>query len=535
MASRCSNNTLWLAVPPVPSTNRASSSELILPTSKKVRQAMAAKKITETTAKNDTETPLDLFSFMETASPKILPPEPPPSVPIPTDEPDLKVYTVGELSKLVKQQLERGFNYIQVKGEVSGLKRYPSGHLFFNLKDEQTLINAVCFADYAGNLTTEFHDGEEIVATGRLSANTTRSNYQLLVETVRYAGIGAILHRLELLKQQLSKEGLFDPAHKLSLPAMPQCIGIITSDKGAVIQDMSNRLRERFPLQVWLYPVTVQGKDSARQVMEGVRFFQTFIPRVQLIIIARGGGSLEDLLPFSDEQLLRQVYTSRIPIVSAIGHETDYPLLDLVADLRAPTPTAAIELITPLRQDLHTKLQQVMEHMLQLLRKRFVNVRQRCQWQNKLLYNHYERLSRRISNLCNLILVGKKRVWQTLSDSQLKLQQQIHMLTKICGQHWQHRQEQLLYYRTASQKFLQQHWQNTQQHWLMLTKLLQQNNHALIMRKGYSIVYDAKQCIISSPQNLQANSTINVHFRQYNIQAVVQAVTPLLDGIDNQN
>jgi exodeoxyribonuclease VII large subunit len=265
-------------------------------------------------------------------------------------------YTVSELTAVLRRKVEDAFASIRVRGEVSQCKLHASGHLYLRLKDEHAVIEAVCWRTASKRLSIRPQDGMEVICTGRLTTYSARSQYQLVIETVVLAGQGAILKLLEERKLRLAEEGLFNPERKRKLPFLPEVIGIITSPTGAVIQDILHRLTNRFPRRVLLWPVSVQGAIAAEQIACAIFGFNSLpsndIPRPDLLIVARGGGSLEDLMPFNEEIVVRAAAASVIPLISAVGHETDTTLIDHVADLRAPTPTAAAELAVPVRASL---------------------------------------------------------------------------------------------------------------------------------------------------------------------------------------
>ena len=264
--------------------------------------------------------------------------------------------SVSELSRAIKTSLEQQFGRVQVRGEINSLARPNSGHIYFSLVDpmDNTRIQAACWRGSASKLAMQPEDGQEVIVTARLTAYGARSQYQLIVENIALAGVGALLKMLEERRQKLAKEGLFEAARKRPLPKLPRSIGVITSEKGAVWRDILHRIEDRFPLPVLLCPVRVQGNTAAAEIITALAAMNALPAerRPDVLIVARGGGSMEDLLPFHDEALIRAVAASRIPVVSAIGHETDTTLIDYVADMRAPTPTAAAELIVPVRREL---------------------------------------------------------------------------------------------------------------------------------------------------------------------------------------
>jgi len=273
------------------------------------------------------------------------------------------VFSVSELSGALKRTVEDAFSFVRVRGEISGFKRAASGHLYLALKDENAVMDAICWKGVAAKLDLRPQDGMEVVCKGRLTTYPGRSKYQMVIESMELAGEGALLKLLEDLKRKLAGEGLFDQDRKKPIPFLPQTIGIVTSPTGAVIRDIMHRLNDRFPRHVLLWPCLVQGKGAAEQVANAIKGFNKFdgsdgIARPDLLIVARGGGSLEDLWSFNEEVVVRAAAESDIPLISAVGHETDTTLIDYASDRRAPTPTAAAEMAVPVRREL---LAQVMD------------------------------------------------------------------------------------------------------------------------------------------------------------------------------
>jgi exodeoxyribonuclease VII large subunit len=266
-------------------------------------------------------------------------------------------FTVSELSGAVKRVIEGEFGMVRVRGEIGRVSRPASGHLYFDLKDERAVLAAICWKGQAGRLEVRPEEGLEVVATGRLTTFPGQSRYQMIVEHIRPAGVGALMAMLDKRKRALEAEGLFAPERKAPIPYLPEVIGVVTSPSGAVIRDILHRLRDRFPRRVLIWPVAVQGTACAPEVAAAIRGFNALapggpIPRPDLLIVARGGGSLEDLWGFNEEIVVRAAAESRIPLISAVGHETDTTLIDFAADRRAPTPTAAAEMAVPVRMDL---------------------------------------------------------------------------------------------------------------------------------------------------------------------------------------
>jgi len=297
-------------------------------------------------------------------------------------------FSVTEISNLTKNVLEENFNLIKVRGEISSLKNFK-GHLYFSIKDDSNVLNAVCWASKVPFLQVKPDDGLEIVAEGKIStySKSSISTYQLQINQIEIKGEGALLKLFEQRKKKLEKEGIFDQKYKKKIPFLPETIGVITSPSGAVIMDIIDRVQARFPTGIKLYPVSVQGMHASKEIIEGLNFFKK--KPVDVIIIARGGGGVEDFIPFNDEELVRNVFDFEIPVISAVGHETDFTLLDFVADLRAATPTAAAELVVPEIKNLNEKsnnltkrLKQNIIYFLKDTYKNFVNINSLFQFNN---------------------------------------------------------------------------------------------------------------------------------------------------------
>jgi exodeoxyribonuclease VII large subunit len=266
-------------------------------------------------------------------------------------------YSVTELSGAIKRVIEGEFGHVRIRGEVGRVSLPRSGHIYLDLKDDKSVISGIIWKGVAARLETQPEEGMEVVATGRITTFGGQSKYQIVIEDIKPAGVGALMAMLEKRKTALAAEGLFDPARKRALPYLPDVIGVITSPSGAVIRDILHRLRDRFPRKVLIWPVAVQGAKCAPEVVRAIQGFNALapggaLPRPDLLIVARGGGSIEDLWGFNEEAVARAVAASDIPLISAVGHETDTTLIDFVADKRAPTPTAAAELAVPVRLEL---------------------------------------------------------------------------------------------------------------------------------------------------------------------------------------
>jgi exodeoxyribonuclease VII large subunit len=270
-------------------------------------------------------------------------------------------YTVSELSGAVKRTIEGTFDHVRVRGEIGRVSRPRSGHLYLDLKDDRACLSGVVWRTQAQRLATPPEEGMEVIATGRLTTFPGQSKYQIVIETLEPAGVGALMAMLERRRQALAAEGLFAAERKRALPFLPGVVGVVTSPSGAVIRDILHRLRDRFPRRVLVWPVAVQGAACAPEVARAIAGFSRLapggaVPRPDVLIVARGGGSVEDLWGFNDEEVVRAAAACTIPLISAVGHETDTTLIDLAADRRAPTPTAAAEMAVPVRRELATRL-----------------------------------------------------------------------------------------------------------------------------------------------------------------------------------
>ncbi len=335
-------------------------------------------------------------------------------------------FTVSEISFAVKHTLENTFARVRVRGEIFGCKRADSGHYYLSLKDENANLAAVCWKGVAAGLVSRPEDGLEVVATGRITAFAGKSSYQLVIERMEAAGAGALLKLLEERKQKFAAEGLFDPAHKKQIPFLPRIIGVVTSPSGAVIRDIIHRVSDRFPSRLIVWPTLVQGEGAAVQIAAAVEGFNRLpadgaVPRPDVLIVARGGGSLEDLWCFNEEIVIRAVYNSEIPVISAVGHETDTMLIDYVSDLRAPTPTGAAEFAVPVKSELETRLL--------TLQSRLLNAGTRYLQERRSLLDG---LKRGIPNLT-----------QILADNIQKLDDRSERLRLAFGNYLQNRQNQL--------------------------------------------------------------------------------------------
>lgn len=295
--------------------------------------------------------------------------------PEPFVKPDM-IFSVTDASALLKNVVETAFPVIKIRGELSQITRATSGHMYMTIKDSGAAMSVIIWRGTPVNFALS--DGLEVIITGKLTTYPARSNYQIVANSIEMAGVGAILKMLEERKQKLAAEGLFDASRKKPLPKLPTTIGVVTSPTGAAFQDIQNRLRERFPVHVILYPATVQGATAAAEVAAGVAYFNR-AKNVDVIIVARGGGALEDLLPFSEEIVVRAVANSQIPVITGVGHEPDWTLVDFAADFRAPTPTGAAEAVVPTKISLVQDLENLGHRLSVGFATKFINLKQKIE------------------------------------------------------------------------------------------------------------------------------------------------------------
>ncbi|MBR2012248.1 MAG: exodeoxyribonuclease VII large subunit [Alphaproteobacteria bacterium] len=327
--------------------------------------------------------------------------------PEPFVKPD-NVFSVTDAANLLKGVVETAFPRIKIRGELSQITRASSGHMYMTIKDAGAAISAIIWRGTPLNIKLE--EGIEVIVTGRFTTYPARSNYQIIISEIEMAGVGAILKMLEERKQKLAAEGLFDQSRKKPLPHLPTRIGVVTSPTGAAFQDIQNRLRERFPVQVLLYPATVQGTTAAAEVAAGIEYFNT-ANNVDVIIVARGGGALEDLLPFSEEVVVRAAAASHIPLISGVGHEPDWMLIDFAADVRAPTPTGAAEMVVPTKISLFQELDNMWARLSGTFTTRLINAKSRIdaisiKSPKQLLMEHMQRMDD-LGRTMNILISNK--------------------------------------------------------------------------------------------------------------------------------
>jgi len=424
--------------------------------------------------------------------------------------------SVGDLANSLKRTLEETYGRIRVRGELTGLKLAASGHLYGDIKDVDANINIICWRGVMSKLSVRPEDGMDVIVTGRVSSYPKSSRYQIIIESMELAGEGALLKMLEERKKKLAAEGLFDPNRKKELPFLPKIIGVVTSPTGAVIQDILHRLRDRCPAHVLVWPVSVQGKGADGQIAAAIDGFNQGhpnMPKPDLLIVARGGGSLEDLMAFNEENVVRAISNSSIPVISAVGHETDTSLSDYAADLRAPTPTGAAELAVPVRLNLLAQVQDDYE--------RLINAATRLKQHKQgaletasaklgkpahLLENKMQALDHLGDKLNNSLRSGLQvksthlmkqsarfpKPASLVNEKQQALSFVIRRLEPLAGQHVQRNQDKL---NSAAR---------------MLSSLSYEN----VLKRGYALVYDSNGQIVRKSADLSDEKAITLEFAE---------------------
>lgn len=422
--------------------------------------------------------------------------------------------SVSDLALSLKRTLEENFGHIRVRGELTGLKLAASGHLYGDIKDADAAVNIVCWRTTLSRLSVRPEDGMDVIVTGKVSSYPKSSRYQIIVESIDLAGEGALLKMLEERKKRLAAEGLFDKARKKPLPFLPRIIGVVTSPSGAVICDIMHRLDDRFPRHVILWPALVQGNGAAEQVAAGIRGLNALTHnKPDLIIVARGGGSLEDLMAFNEEIVVRAVADSVIPVISAVGHETDVTLIDYVADRRAPTPTGAAEIAVPVRLNLIAQIRDDAERLMRALMRRLNDERQYLATLNAKLgkpdhlldskAQHLDTLSGRLSRYFER---GLAIHHQRLARSAGRLPHPRNRVTSA--------QERLAYMSQAllrqQDKILPRHAERLEK----LSRLLDSYSFERVLERGYTVIRDKNDTIITHAEQIQAGDAIEIQFHK---------------------
>jgi len=395
-----------------------------------------------------------------------------------------KPLTVTEINLLIRNLLEENFEKVWIKGEISNLSCPASGHIYFTLKDASSQIKVAFFKSSNKFINSKLQDGKEVVVFGKISIYSKRSEYQIIADEIQIFGEGDLLLEFEKLKKRLSEEGLLDENRKRKIPQFPKKIGIVTSPTGAVINDMIKIINRRYkPITLIIYPSMVQGDKAAQQIMEGIKYFNGRND-IDVIVLARGGGSIEDLWAFNDENLARTIYASGIPIISAVGHEVDFTISDFVADLRAPTPSAAAELLVPETEELFNILQSYNKSLYNVTLNKLKKI------EEKIINYEKNSIFKKIFNFYG-------EYTQILDEYLIKINKAINILLK-------NKQEKI--------KFI-------------FEKLVLLNPY-VILKKGYSVVFDVNGKIIKSTDDVKNGQDINVKLYKGELEANINKIKP---------
>ena len=414
-------------------------------------------------------------------------------------------FTVTRLSTLIKMAIERNFRDIKLKAEVSALKeQHSSGHLYFTLKDADSIIDAVCWKSIAQKKKIKLKDGMEIRCVGHVTTYSMRSKYQFVVKQFELAGIGELLKLLEERKKKLAKEGLFDLSRKKSLPRLPKLIGVITSPTGAAIQDILHRIRQRFPQNILLWPVLVQGAEADEQIIKAIDGMNALTDgaRPNVLIVARGGGSLEDLMPFNEEGVVRAVARSEIPVISAVGHETDIPLIDFAADLRVPTPTAAAEHVAQEKVKLKADIDKFFSRLCMVILSS-LKIKKSFLYSNKIL-NIQGIISERIQR----VDFALDKIMSEIKNSIAKKRASV---------------EKIILHKPVAGENLDKIWQRLsfvfcrmfdgyKNDFRIVSNAIEANSYTRILNKGFAFVESEKSVPITSAQEAVKHSIFNLTF-----------------------
>ncbi len=437
---------------------------------------------------------------------------------------NVPVFSVGELSVAIKNAIEGGFRHIRVRGELSGFKRAASGHLYFALKDSNAVLDGVCWKGSAGRLGMDPQDGMEVIVTGRMTTYGGRSKYQIIVETMELAGQGDLLKMLEERRNRLAKEGLFDPENRQELPWLPNVIGVVTSPTGAVIRDILHRIADRFPSHVMVWPVLVQGETAARQITAAIEGFNKLgddgkLPRPDVIIVARGGGSLEDLWAFNEENVVRAAAASQIPLISAIGHETDTTLIDFAADKRAPTPSAAAEMAVPVRLDLAGHVTENSRRMTAALKRTLGNHRKHLAALSRGLPHPAritdeaaQRLDDWVERFVNSLRFGLQRRTERLSGLTSRLRSPAGMIEGA-------QQDLMVQWRALNKTFDTVLTHHTTR-FAHTAALLDSYSYRRTLDRGFALVRDGRGKTMRRAADITAGMALNLEFSDGPVRAV---------------
>tara|TARA_Y100001970_G_scaffold284031_1_gene400558 strand:+ start:1547 stop:2899 length:1353 start_codon:yes stop_codon:yes gene_type:complete len=426
-------------------------------------------------------------------------------------------YSVSELSTSIKRIIEDNFDYIRLKAEVGRVSKPKSGHIYLDLKDDTSVISGIIWKGSVNKLNILPEEGLEVVCTGKVTTYAGQSKYQIIIENIEPYGVGALMALLEKRKEKLLKENLFDDNFKKQIPFLPKKIGVITSPTGAVIRDILHRIEDRFPVNITIWPVKVQGDSSPEEIIDAIEGFhlleQSNLEKPDVIIIARGGGSVEDLWGFNDEALVRKVFESQIPIISAIGHETDTTLIDLVADLRAPTPTAAAEMAVPVRNNLIISVEDSYERI-----KNYINNRIEFEERSLVLLDKaipkievflksYNLRYKKVSSILNISLVSMIKHYQDIF-----LRKTVSFKAKMLTKNYNFIKDDFLEVSKSLINSIVNIIDKKTNSLQLQSGLLDVLSHNSVLKRGFAIVKDKKSKIITSSKKIKEDDELMINF-----------------------
>jgi exodeoxyribonuclease VII large subunit len=439
---------------------------------------------------------------------------------------EIKYVTVAALTKYIKRKFEVDphLQDLWIKGEISNFTNHSRGHMYFTLKDEQARIQAVMFAGYNRYLTFKPENGMKVLVRGEISVYEPSGNYQVYVKEMQPDGIGALYLAYEQLKKRLEQEGLFAPEHKKPIPKFPRYIGVVTSPTGAAIRDILTTIHRRYPLaKVILFPTLVQGAQAAPSIVQSIEKANE-LGYLDVLIVGRGGGSIEELWAFNEESVARAIFASRIPIISAVGHETDYTIADFVADLRAPTPTGAAELAVPHVADLLERVTDRKARLIRAMKERIMQSEKKLQTlQTSYAFRYPQRLYEQKEQQLDLLLDRLRRqMKQTVEKNEHRLNQ-LHLL--LMKHHPEARLQKANEQRQTLEKMLIRNMNTVvkQKQWAFTSSLakLEALSPLKIMERGYSLVYDQQKAIVKSVHQLQLGDVVRIRFQDGQADCVV--------------
>ena len=424
-------------------------------------------------------------------------------------------FSVSELAFSLKRTLEDQYGRVRVRGELGRVTIPGSGHLYTALKDEGANIDAVCWKGTLSKLSVKPEEGLEVICTGRVSSYPASSKYQLIIETMELAGEGALLKMLEERRKKLAAEGLFDAARKRPLPFLPDVIGVITSPTGAVIRDILHRLEDRFPRHVIVWPVLVQGTGAADQIAAAIHGFQNLeghgLPHPDLLIVARGGGSLEDLMPFNEESVVRAAAASKIPLISAVGHETDTTLIDYASDLRAPTPTGAAEMAVPRRADLLARLLDDQQRMISGMTRQITEHSHRLEARAKALSDPRRLIEIKSQQLDHAAVLLDRSLQDQFSHKMASLKEQLARL-RAPDQRLEQAQLQLTRWQEQLDQSIKRPFEHCTRSLQHAAHLLEAYSFENVLARGFAVVRGPQGTLITAPDQAQSGDTLAIQF-----------------------